>query len=160
MIIITQLGVIITLIGMMGSFFLEHKLLLFTLSYISFNICISLQRPAIDAILIDAVDETNKKQVYTISYWLGNISGILGIFIGGTFYQYKLTLFILSICVSILATLLLYKGLSNEDAVITYKNKNKGIKDLLNEYFQVLKDRRYSLLIIGNSFFILLELTL
>ncbi|WP_419895617.1 hypothetical protein [Macrococcus psychrotolerans] len=36
-IIITQLGVIITLIGMMGSFFLEHKLLLFTLSYISFK---------------------------------------------------------------------------------------------------------------------------
>ncbi|MGK0555396.1 MFS transporter [Macrococcus capreoli] len=160
LIINTQLLVIISLIGMLIAFSFYQLLTIFTLFYFIFNISISIQRPAIDAILIDAVNSENKDKVYTISYWLGNISSILGIFIGGTFYPYKLELFIVAIIICILTTYLLYKGLNYDSNIYKDEKDLKSLKQLLKEYSIVLHDKRYSLLILGNSFFILLELSL
>ena len=65
----------------------ENRLIwLFASAYTIFVVTSSLGRPAMHAIIIDSTTPENRKAVYTVEYWLTNLSMAIGAALGGLLY--------------------------------------------------------------------------
>lgn len=111
--------------------------------------------PAYSAMIIDLTDDDNRHFVYTMSYWLVNISVMLGSGIAGLFYDsYFFALLIGMTLIAIVTFIVMWlKFDETKPAHVTFDH-GVGVMDSFKNYTQVFGDRiflRYTLgALLGN----------
>ncbi|MED0952882.1 MFS transporter, partial [Bacillus mobilis] len=127
------------------SLFPTNKIIwLFAIAYVGFIITSSLGRPSMQAIIIDSTTPENRKAVYTIDYWLMNLSMAIGAALGVFLYiHHQKELFILLTFVS--ATLpIAYKiWLVEEVKGCVEKRHGNIVRDLIQNYKVAIQDRAF-----------------
>ncbi|MES9798334.1 MFS transporter [Bacillus toyonensis] len=135
------------------SLFPTNKIIwLFAIAYVGFIITSSLGRPSMQAIIIDSTTPENRKAVYTIDYWLMNLSMAIGAALGGFLYiHHQKELFILLTFVS--ATLpIAYKiWLVEEVKGCVEKRHGNIVRDLIQNYKVAIQDRAFLRVVIGST---------
>ncbi|MEH6939594.1 MFS transporter, partial [Bacillus sp. JJ664] len=122
----------------------NHIIWLFSTAYIVFIISSSIGRPAMNAIIIDSTTAENRKLVYSIDYWLVNLSMAIGTALGGLLYSnHKLLLFILLTFTSTMLPIAYKIWLLEENAIRLEKQKNHVILDLIQNYKTALQDQPF-----------------
>lgn len=139
----------------------ENIVWLFSFAYIAFIVTSSLGRPAMNAMIIDSTTPENRKLVYSIDYWLVNLSMAIGAALGGLLYSnHQILLFILlTITSSVLP--ISYKIW----LIDVHKNRhqqkiNNVFIDLIQNYKQAIQDTPFLKVVIGTMFIIAAEFTL
>ncbi|WP_025147474.1 MFS transporter [Bacillus sp. H1a] len=130
----------------------DKMIWLFAIAYVGFIISSSLGRPSMQAIIIDSTTPENRKAVYTIDYWLMNLSMAIGAALGGFLYiNHQKELFILLTFVS--ATLpIAYKiWLVAEVKVCLEKRHGNIVLDLIQNYKVAIQDRAFLRVVIGST---------
>ncbi|MCQ6336543.1 MULTISPECIES: MDR family MFS transporter [Bacillus cereus group] len=134
---------------------------LFATAYVGYVITNSLGRPSSEAIILDSTTPKNRKAVYTVDYWLMNLSLSIGAALGGllyTNYQRELFIFLTFICAAIpIAYKLWLVTLPNN--LMEKKHKNI-ILDLLQNYRIALQDTPFVKVVIGSLFIFSAEFSL
>lgn len=141
---------------------ITHLIWLFACAYLSFIITSSLGRPSMNAIIIDSTTSENRKAVYTIDYWLVNLSMAMGVSLGGLLYSdHKLLLFSF-LCVTSASLPIAYKIWLKDARTIRVSTKKrlKIFADLAANYRVALKDRRFVNVMIGTAFIFSAEFSL
>lgn len=107
--------------------------------------------PAEQAMIIDASTPQNRQYVYSISYWIVNISVMIGSALGGWFFRdYLFELLTGMIIVSVVNLCIITLGMKEiEHATEAVSN---SLSSLLHAYQEVMTDRRYMLFLIGWIF--------
>ncbi|MGG3519798.1 MFS transporter [Bacillus pseudomycoides] len=125
---------------------------LFAIAYVGFVISSSLGRPSMHAIIIDSTTSENRKAVYTIDYWLMNLSMAIGAALGGFLYiNHQKELFILLTLVS--ATLpITYKLwlVAEFNNFLEPKHENI-VLDLIQNYKIAIQDVAFLKVVIGST---------
>lgn len=126
------------------------------------NICSVLAGPANQAMLIDVCTPAQRKDMYTLLYWVNNISISIGGIVGAVFIKnYLFELFILLTCVAFIVVLL----------VIFFKKDNQIIKDkphnfrqhmgnMFGNYLLVFKDKIFILFVLAGTLILSMEFQL
>ncbi|WP_242221043.1 MFS transporter [Bacillus cereus group sp. BfR-BA-01380] len=125
---------------------------LFAIAYVGFIISSSLGRPSMQAIIIDSTTPKNRKAIYTIDYWLMNLSMAIGAALGGFLYMnHQKELFILLTFVS--ATLpIAYKIWLVVEVKECLEKKHENIAlDLIQNYKVAIQDRAFLKVVIGST---------
>lgn len=151
-----QMLIISANIEMLCMFFMtfliwKEEMVLFIIIFTISNIVSSFRRPALQAIVQDAVTEKSRDLVYRLDYWLINIAIAFGTLLGGAlFTNYKILLFLM-VSFSTLTITLLYAIFIEDDSVIKKKTVSgvSFFKEFLNSYAKVFEDKRYLLLIVS-----------
>ncbi|MED1556860.1 MFS transporter [Bacillus paramycoides] len=130
----------------------DKMIWLFAIAYVGFIISSSLGRPSMQAIIIDSTTPENRKAVYTIDYWLMNLSMAIGAALGGFLYiNHQKELFILLTFVS--ATLpIAYKiWLVAEVKECLEKRHGNIVLDLIQNYKVAIQDGAFLRVVIGST---------
>ncbi|MET3195306.1 MFS transporter [Bacillus sp. OAE603] len=139
----------------------NHNIGLFSTAYIVFIISSSIGRPAMNAIIIDSTTAENRKLVYSIDYWLVNLSMAIGTALGGLLYSnHKLLLFTLLTLTSIMLPIAYKIWLIDENKIRLEKQKNHFILDIIQNYKSALLDQSFVKVVIGTVFIVAAEFTL
>ncbi len=139
----------------------EDWVWLFAISYVGYMISGSIGRPSMSAIIMDSTTKETRKSVYTLDYWLVNLSMAIGAAMGGLLYSHhQLELFIILTCTSTMIAVA-YKIWLIDGKVrqLTQTHENFFI-DLLHNYKIALQDTRYVKLVLGFMFILSAELSL
>ncbi|UYX49970.1 MFS transporter [Bacillus thuringiensis] len=139
----------------------DKMIWLFAIAYVGFIISSSLGRPSMQAIIIDSTTPENRKAVYTIDYWLMNLSMAIGAALGGFLYiNHQKELFILLTFVS--ATLpIAYKIWLVEEVKESFEKRHGNIVlDLIQNYKVAIQDRAFLRVVIGSTFIFAAEFSL
>ncbi|OFD87686.1 hypothetical protein BWGOE13_56030 [Bacillus mycoides] len=139
----------------------DKMIWLFAIAYVGFIISSSLGRPSMQAIIIDSTTPENRKAVYTIDYWLMNLSMAIGAALGGFLYiNHQKELFILLTFVS--ATLPIAYKIWLVAEVKEYLEKRNGniVLDLIQNYKVAIQDRAFLRVVIGSTFIFAAEFSL
>ncbi|OOR15418.1 MULTISPECIES: MDR family MFS transporter [Bacillus cereus group] len=139
----------------------DKMIWLFAITYVGFIISSSLGRPSMQAIIIDSTTPENRKAVYTIDYWLMNLSMSIGAALGGFLYiNHQKELFILLTFVS--ATLPIAYKIWLVAEVKEYLEKRNGniVLDLIQNYKVAIQDRAFLRVVIGSTFIFAAEFSL
>ncbi|MFC3927025.1 MDR family MFS transporter [Streptococcus caprae] len=100
--------------------------------------------PAFDAMVIDMTDETNRRFVYTIGYWLINIAVMLGAGIAGLFYdQFFFELLIALLIVEMLCYAVVIAKFGETKPEHVEFDHGHGIFDSFRNYGEVLSDKAF-----------------
>lgn len=115
------------------------------------NITQGIIDPAANAMLIDVSTPENRTFMYSISYWATNLSILIGVMVGGWFFQSHLfylliSLFLLSLLTSFLTIKLLSETMTNVSKV----DKNIGLSAVFKSYRSVLVDKRFLFFTLGG----------
>ncbi|MEE5988330.1 MFS transporter [Ligilactobacillus equi] len=111
-------------------------------------------QPAYEAMLIDLTDESNRRFVYTISYWFINIAVMLGAGISGLFYdQYFLELLIGLFLVNAICFFITYFYFDETKSADADFEHGLGIFDTFKNYGEVLTDKIFVLYAVGSTLF-------
>ncbi|WP_307975857.1 MFS transporter [uncultured Streptococcus sp.] len=107
--------------------------------------------PAYDAMTIDLTDESDRRFVYTIGYWLVNIAvmlgaGIAGIFYDKFFFELLIALLVISFGCFLVAH---FKFDETRPADMVFEH-GKGILSTFKNYGQVLVDKPFVLYTLGT----------
>src|SRR5690606_13771886 len=106
---------------------------LFAASYIGFIISSSLGRPAMHALIIDSTTPENRKAVYTIEYWLTNLSMAIGAALGGLLYvNHQIELFVLLSVTSISLPIAYQIWLIDEQTSVLKKQHQNVLIDVFH----------------------------
>ncbi len=107
--------------------------------------------PAEQAMIIDASTPANRQYVYSLSYWIVNISVMIGSALGGWFFRdYLFELLTGMIVVSIVNLGIVSLGMREiEHATAAVSN---SLRSLVHAYREVMTDQRYLLFLIGWVF--------
>ena len=98
--------------------------------------------PAIDAMIIDLTDDSNRRFVYTIHYWLINVSVMLGAGIAGLFYDhYFLGLLVVLFLISLANWYLAWRYFHETKPDQVASQHTATIIDTFKSYGQVFKDK-------------------
>ncbi|PFK33198.1 MFS transporter [Bacillus cereus] len=125
---------------------------LFAIAYIGFIITSSLGRPSMQAIIIDSTTPENRKAVYTIDYWLMNLSMAIGAALGGYLYiNHQQELFILLTCVSATVPIAYQIWLVAEVKECLEKRQGNIVFDLIQNYKIAIQDRAFLRVVIGST---------
>ncbi len=139
----------------------KHNIWLFSTAYLVYIMTSSIGRPAMNAIIIDSTTAENRKLVYSIDYWLVNLSMAIGTTLGGLLYtNHKLLLFTLLTCTSTLLPIAYKIWLIDENAIRLEKQKNHFILDLIQNYKIALQDKPFLKVVVGTVFIVAAEFTL
>jgi len=126
-------------------------IVLFAFSYMIFMAASSLGRPAMQAIIIDSTTAKNRKAVYSLDYWITNLSMAIGAMLGGLFYlHHQLALFLVLTIVS--ASLPLVYGIWLQDSSVKQlekKHRNIFI-DLVSNYQIAFQDKPFVIAVVGG----------
>lgn len=110
--------------------------------------------PAYDAMIIDLTDESNRRFVYTISYWIINVAVMLGAGIAGAFYDkhfFELLLAMTAIAAfTYLVMLWKFEETRPVDFVFAH---GQGILSTFKNYGQVVKDKAFMVYTLGTVLF-------
>jgi len=127
---------------------------IFAALYMLWNIVNSMGSPAMNAIILDSTDKENRKRVYTISYWLDNISISVGIALGGLMYkEHQLELFALLSAALIITSLIFILFLKDDRVDLLEKSHVNPFRDILSNYAAAVRDKKYLKYVIGLIFF-------
>lgn len=124
---------------------------LFAFAYMVFIVSSSLGRPAMQAIIIDSTTSENRKAIYSVDYWLNNLSMAVGTALGGLFYlHHQLTLFLVLTMVSV--GLPIVYGIWLKDSYVKpLKKKHQNILiDLVANYKLAFQDTPFVMVVIGG----------
>ncbi|GIN12393.1 MFS transporter [Shouchella clausii] len=116
------------------------------------TLCTGLSIPANDAMLIDVSTKKQRKFMYTIIYWSGNLSvaigGVLGAFLFSNYlFQLFVVLSILSFLITLLVGLFIKESYTPNNERIAAR---KHIVGLLKNYNFVVKDKTFILFMIAS----------
>lgn len=126
-------------------------MLLFMVIYAVFSVTSNLGRPAMGAIIIDATTKENRQAVYTLDYWLINLSIAIGTALGGWLYvSNQLLLFwILSFTSSVLP--IAYYLFLDDTPRTWQRQKLRGvITDIFTSYQLAWRDRPFVKVVFGS----------
>ncbi|MDR1521830.1 MAG: MFS transporter [Streptococcaceae bacterium] len=120
--------------------------LMFLLEGAGFNFAI----PAFEAVIIDITTLKNRDFVYSLVYWIQNISIMFGAAIGAwLFRDYLFQLLLITIIGSTIVWILAVI-MMDETKLSFEKSANIRVLDVVKSYKEALKDKRYVLFIIGG----------
>ncbi|MGW8753692.1 MDR family MFS transporter [Bacillus wiedmannii] len=130
----------------------DKMIWLFAIAYVGFIITSSLERPSMQAIIIDSTTPENRKAVYTIDYWLMNLSMAIGAALGGFLYiNHQQELFILLTCVSATVPIAYKIWLVTEVKECLEKRQENIVLDLIQNYKIAIQDRAFLRVVIGST---------
>ena len=134
---------------------------LFAAAYLAFVVTSSLGRPAMHALIIDSTTPENRKAVYTIEYWLTNLSMAIGAATGGLLYvNHQIELFTL-LTVTSAALPIAYQIWLTDEQVEQRKQQHKNILvDVLQNYRVAFKDLPFVKVVVGSMFIFAAEFSL
>ncbi|MFC7371092.1 MDR family MFS transporter [Fictibacillus iocasae] len=140
----------------------EDKMIgLFALAYILFTITGSLGRPAMHALIIDSTTPENRKAVYTLDYWLINLSLAIGTTLGGLLYiSHKVELFMMLTITSSLICVAYYLWLKDENHHVLKKKYQNVVMDMVQNYRIAFRDSAFVKVVIGSGLIFSAEFTL
>lgn len=139
----------------------DKMILLFAIAYVGFIICSSLGRPSMHAIIIDSTTPENRKAIYTIDYWLMNLSMAIGAALGGLLYtNHQKELFILLTLVSAILPIAYKIWLVVEVKECLEKKHENIVLDLIQNYKVAIQDRAFLKVVIGSTCIFAAEFTL
>lgn len=126
-------------------------IILFAISYMIFMSSSSLGRPAMQAIIIDSTTTENRKAVYSMDYWITNLSMAIGAVLGGLFYlHHQLALFLILTIVS-LSLPLVYVVWLQDSSVKQLEKKHQNIFiDLASNYKIAIQDKPFVMAVVGG----------
>lgn len=115
--------------------------------------------PASEAMLIDVSKPETRAYMYSLNYWGSNLSMMLGVILGGWFFQqymFNLILFlvVLAILTAIFTTITIAETLSINTKLVKGKI---NYKDGLNNYRHVVKDYPFILFTLGGIMLMSIE---
>lgn len=118
-----------------------------------------LVNPAAEAMLIDVSTKKTRAFMYAINYWAVNMSMMIGLIIGGWFfdhYLFELLWFLIGIS---LLTLWMTASRISDTYVVTKERTEEGygLKPLLRNYQLVLKDLSFVMFTIGGTAILAIE---
>lgn len=121
------------------------------------NLCIGLSIPPSQAMLLDVTNFEQRKFVYTLSYWINNISLSIGTLVGAFLFKdyfWEITIFVtfINLIIYLIIKLLVVETLT------TIKNTPFRIKNIILDYTKVIKEKLFLLFIIGNLLTLGLEM--
>lgn len=155
-----QLGMAVALFCMaMALLQPAEYLVYFCIAYVFFTILNSLEHPAMDAIVMDAVTPDVEKFIFKFGYWLNNTATAIGMLLGAAFYQSNkaLMLFIAALTF-FLVFIALLKWIPQTTHIKMASSYN--IKDIFSNYGKVIKDKTYILLMFAFSLLLSAELSM
>lgn len=113
----------------------------------------ALYGPAYEAMIIDLTDESNRRYVYTISYWLINIAVMLGAGISGLFYdKYFLELMMIMCFLILVSGVIVYFNFSETKSSDMVFEHGVGILSTFKNYAEVLRDKLFIIYSISSVF--------
>ncbi|MEI4623723.1 MFS transporter [Bacillus pfraonensis] len=144
------------------SLFPTKKLIwLFAMAYIGFIITNNLGRPAIQALIMDSTSPENRKAIYTIDYWLTNLSMAIGVAMGGFLYQsYQEELFVCLTIASVLIPIAYHLWLIDGFNKFLTKNQQNLFLDLMHNYKVAFHDLRFVKVVLGSTLIFAAEFSL
>ncbi|WP_409290286.1 MDR family MFS transporter [Peribacillus sp. SCS-37] len=134
---------------------------MFAAAYIGFTVSSSLGRPAMHAIIIDSTTPENRKAIYTLEYWLVNLSMAIGAAIGGLLYaEYKLELFTILTFTSVSIPIAYWIWLQDGFTGFLQKTHKNVLLDALHNYRIAFKDSAFVKVVAGSAFIFAAEFSL
>ncbi|HET6872426.1 MAG TPA: MFS transporter [Sporolactobacillaceae bacterium] len=122
------------------------------------NVASGFENPAAEAMLIDVSDQKSRAFMYAINYWAVNMSLMLGLIIGGWFYQSYFFELLIGLVVMCGITLWMTMVLIEEVYTPTLSSvKAYGIRPILDSYRTVIQDSRFILFVLGGIAILSLE---
>ncbi|WP_341770946.1 MFS transporter [Alkalibacillus almallahensis] len=123
-------------------------------------------QPAAQAMIIDLTDSQSRKLVFTISYWVSNLSTAIGGIVGALLFQnYLFELFIgislisfISLSITVYLITETYKPTFHSTSSTT--NKRTSLTIMIQKYSTVLKDKLFMFYILGAVLVLSLEQSL
>ncbi|SDY45890.1 MFS transporter [Thermoactinomyces sp. DSM 45892] len=117
------------------------------------SLCIGVARPVGSAMIADSSQPEERKFIYTIDYWLFNLSMVIGAILGGFFFQQYLYELLLGVASSAFVSLLLIT-FSMKDIYLPQTKvscvKTSPLKEITTIYSSVLKDNVFRIFILAN----------
>ncbi|MDN7227091.1 MFS transporter [Planococcus sp. N064] len=139
----------------------DNLIWLFAASYIGFIISSSLGRPAMHALIIDSTTPENRKAVYTIEYWLTNLSMAIGAALGGLLYvNHQIELFVLLSVTSISLPIAYQIWLIDEQTSVLKKQHQNVLIDVFQNYKVAFQDLPFVKVVVGSMFIFAAEFSL
>ncbi|MCP2035206.1 MFS family permease [Planomicrobium sp. HSC-17F08] len=139
----------------------DNLIWLFAASYIGFIISSSLGRPAMHALIIDSTTPENRKAVYTIEYWLTNLSMAIGAALGGLLYvNHQIELFVLLSVTSISLPIAYQIWLIDEQTSVLKKQHQNVLIDVFHNYKVAFQDLPFVKVVVGSMFIFAAEFSL
>jgi MFS transporter, DHA1 family, multidrug resistance protein B len=124
---------------------------LFAISYMVFMSVNSLGRPAMQAIIIDSTTAENRKAVYSLDYWITNLSMAIGAVLGGLFYlDHQLALFLILTIVSLTLPLVYVVWLQDTSVKQLEKKHQNIFIDLASNYKIAFQDKPFVMAVVGG----------
>lgn len=129
------------------------------------NVCSGLYSPASEAMLLDVSTSEERKYMYSVMYWISNLSIALGGTIGALFFSdYLFVLFVILSIASIVSTLITLFFITEtyfpKEGAAKNGDGNKKlneVKGLLQNYKEVVRDRIFILFVLSSTLLFSLE---
>lgn len=138
----------------------QNWILLFAAAYLFFVVTSSLGRPAMHALIIDSTTPENRKAVYTIEYWLTNLSMAIGAALGGLLYvNHQIELFIL-LTVTASGLPVAFQIWLKDGGVEQRKQHKNVFMDVLQNYRVAFRDLPFVKVVVGSMFIFAAEFSL
>ncbi len=134
---------------------------LFAVAYTIFIVTSSLGRPAMHAIIIDSTTPENRKAVYTVEYWLTNLSMAIGAALGGLLYvNHQIELFALLTITSSCLPIAYWIWLTDDKVQLLRKTHENVIMDVFQSYKMAFQDAPFTKVVAGSMFIFAAEFSL
>ncbi|MCJ1908581.1 MDR family MFS transporter [Planococcus ruber] len=139
----------------------QNWIWLFAAAYLFFVFTSSLGRPAMHALIIDSTTPENRKAVYTIEYWLTNISMAIGAALGGLLYvNHQIELFILLTITASGLPIAFQIWLQDGDVEQRKQQHQNVLMDVLQNYRVAFRDFPFVKVVVGSMFIFAAEFSL
>ncbi|WP_270180811.1 MDR family MFS transporter [Alkalihalobacillus sp. CinArs1] len=114
--------------------------------------------PVSQAMVLDVTNSENRRYVFTLLYWIGNMSsGIAGIIGAIFFYDYLFHLFLVIAIVSFLSALITQLFITESYIIDSSKAETTNKGSILNNYKIVFRDRVFMMFFIAGILVLSLE---
>ena len=131
----------------------KRPIYLFAVIYLLFIFSNNLGRPALEAIILDSSTPKNRKAIYTLEYWLTNLSISLGAILGVLLYiNHQILLFAILTIITYGISVAYFIWLEDEQVSVRKKTNDNMFIDLLQSYQTALMDKRFVQLVLGFMF--------
>ncbi|MGM0942484.1 MAG: MDR family MFS transporter [Bacillota bacterium] len=124
----------------------------FVIVFFIYNIVSAVAKPILGSIIMDSTTPENRRAVYTIDYWLINLSLALGTAMGGFLYSdYKIQLFIFLTITTFIMTMIFAIWLKDDGVKRIQQIYKNVFIDALSNYRIAIKDRAWLLFTLGTT---------
>lgn len=144
-----------------SSYYESNLIYLFILAYFLQQIISGLILPSQEALALISVTDENREKYSTYQYWLNNVSLSIGVIIGGLFYESSKEILFLILSLVIIISIFIVLRYVDEDYIDNQKFIWRNILiDTYESYKIAFRDKYYTLLLLGFSLVLLIELSM